>query len=100
MLDTSKLKVGSVVRMEATINEIDTDGTFRVYVKGQEGLWGSKIYKESMQHAELVSTPVTFSAEQIAAIKSESERAFKVGAKGYLVTEEWLDSHEDKSRLE
>jgi len=99
MIDTSKLRVGSVVRLEGKV-VMSGDDSSRIAFEGSGKTALMYLDNDILQHAELVSTPVSFSAEQIAAIKSESERAFKVGAKEYLVTEEWLQSHEDKSRLE
>ena len=48
------------------------------------------------QWLEEVKEEPTCSKEFAEALKVESERAFRVGARGYLVTEEWLNQHTAK----
>lgn len=99
MLDTSKLKVGSVVRMEGRIHRISegSDCPFYVDFKGNED---NVFTDEEMQHAELVSAPeVSFSREEIEAIKEAAmrERIANINNTPCLPLEAWLEAHEDNS---
>lgn len=98
MLDPNKLKVGSKVRLEGTVTDIVADDeVFLIEFSGHYGYNPqSRITKTEMQHAELVSTPVTFDKEQInqfihflitlLGVKEEDRRSII----------HWLKAHEDK----
>lgn len=85
------------MRLEGTIVNRgidDEDGVTKLILKGGNIL--TEVSKEEMQHAELVSTPVTFTREQIEAIKEKMSGAW---------TSEWLidwleEREEDILRLE
>ena len=103
MLDPKQLKVGSVVRMEFKVGKIKREERcmFHVYqLDGAEEKSSFVFSQAEMQHAELIYTPVSFSREQIAAIKEASVDAFKPGRRFIAIEESWLEEREDKSRLE
>jgi hypothetical protein len=92
MLDPNKLKVGSVVRFEVTVQELFEGGgsSHRVQYKGFSDT-SELIYNELFHHAELLSTPVEFSDEQIEAIN-----LFQSKDLSPISLREWLEAHREK----
>lgn len=95
MLDTNKLKVGSMVKLTGKIVQ-ENPYTFVVAFKADECEDSCNLVKDVFLNAELISTPVTFTDEQIEAIKEASVNAFKPGKTFIAIDESWLEGHREK----
>jgi len=66
MLDPSKLTVGSIVKLEGKLVQMDDDWYNVMFTDDTESVMLDDCW---MKHAELVSQPITFTKEQVDAIK-------------------------------
>ena len=100
MLDTSKLKIGSQVRLTVNVvKKYASDGFgVRLSSPGSETM---RVTDDEMQKGKLVSTPVEFSDEQIEAIKewyatitTDEWRQIRLTPPEHFV--DWLEAHREK----
>jgi len=101
MIDTYKLKIGSVVRLEGTVKIIQGEDDYLVNFKG-DASFVKNFCKNAMEHAELVSTPVSYSNAQIEDVILKAIEIMGGDITSFRVheLEDYLRSHEDNSRSE